>query len=99
MSIAEAFAAGVPVAASGLGSMTEIVGAGRGGVLVPPGDASALAAAVSDLWRAPERLAALGAAARAEYEAKYTADASYARLMEIYAEAGRVRGGKVRSEE
>jgi glycosyltransferase involved in cell wall biosynthesis len=53
----EAMASGVPVVASHSGALPEVVG--RGGVLVPPGDAGALAAALGDLTGDPGRWAAL----------------------------------------
>jgi glycosyltransferase involved in cell wall biosynthesis len=51
---AEALAAGVPVAAADVDGLPEIVGPGRGGELVPPGDPAALAEALASLIeRAP----------------------------------------------
>lgn len=58
----EAMACGVPVVATQAGALPEIVG--DAGLLVPPGDAPALAQAVDALLRDPERRSALGAAAR-----------------------------------
>jgi glycosyltransferase involved in cell wall biosynthesis len=57
--ILEAFAAGVPVAASDLGGMREIVEPGVNGFLFPPGDVDALAALLSSLRDEPARLASL----------------------------------------
>lgn len=54
--ILEAQAAGRPVIASGIGGMAEMVKDGETGLLVPPGDAAALAEALrtaagdADLW-------------------------------------------------
>ena len=87
MSIREAFALGVPVAGSRLGSIPCIVDDGRNGVLFAPGDARDLQRAVRDLWADPARLEAMAAVARAEFDHKYTADRNYASLMEIYAAA------------
>lgn len=57
--ILEALAAGVPVAASALGGMAELVFEGRNGFLFPAGDAKALAALI-DRWSAdPAELARL----------------------------------------
>jgi glycosyltransferase involved in cell wall biosynthesis len=47
----EAMAAGVPVIASSLGALPEMLGAKR---CVPPGDAAALAARMTALWESPE---------------------------------------------
>lgn len=85
--VIEAFAAGLPVVAAGHGALAELVAHGRTGLLVPPGDPGALAAAIEGLVRHPERLAPLRRAARAEYEARYGADGNHALLMRSYARA------------
>jgi glycosyltransferase involved in cell wall biosynthesis len=84
MTIAEAFACGVPVICSRLGAMQEIVVDGRTGLHFTPGNAGDLAAKVEWAWAHPEEMAAMGRAARAEYEAKYTAERNYQMLMKIY---------------
>ncbi len=94
MAIAEAFACGIPVAASGIGAAAEMVAHGRTGLLFPPGDPQGLAEAVRALWASPDNAAAMGRAARAEYEARYTAEKNYPALMEIYARAIASRKGK-----
>jgi glycosyltransferase involved in cell wall biosynthesis len=60
LAFVEALHAGLPVVTSGFGGAREIVDESCG-VLIPPGDVSALAAALSGLIRAPERRAKLGA--------------------------------------
>lgn len=87
VTIAEAFACGVPVVASRLGAMGEIVEDGRTGLHFNPGDAADLAAKVEWAWAHPEEMAAMGRAGRAEFEAKYTAERNYDTLMEIYRRA------------
>jgi len=98
MTIAEAFASGLPVVASQLGSMAEIVQHGVTGLHFEPGVATDLAAKVEWAWDHPEELARMGRAARAEYEAKYQPSTSYEMLMDIYrvAMARRARRGVVR---
>ena len=59
----EAFAAGLPVAASDLGGMAELIRPGVNGFVFPAGDSDALAALIESLAREPERLAALRPAA------------------------------------
>ena len=85
MTLVESFACGVPVIASRLGAMAEIVDDGRTGLHFTAGDADDLAAKVEWAWNHPEEMARMGCAARAEYEAKYTAERNYAKLLEIYA--------------
>lgn len=65
MAPAEAMAAGVPVIASDVGALAEVVQAPEAGVLVPPDDPEALASAAVRLLEQPERRAALSRAARA----------------------------------
>ena len=84
MTIVEAFACGVPVICSRLGAMGEIVADGRTGLHFTAGDAEDLAQKVEWAWAHPEEMAAMGRAARAEYEAKYTAERNYEMLMKIY---------------
>ena len=100
MVILEAFALGVPVAASRLGSMPCLVQDGRNGVLFEPGNAEDLLRQVRATWGKDDLLALMGAAARKEFEARYTAEVNYRMLMDIYQAAiehrrgmaGRARG-------
>ena len=87
VTIIEAFACGLPVIASRLGAMAEMVEDGRTGLLFTPGDPLDLAEKVR--WAAdhPAELDAMGAAARHAYEAKFTDDHNYGQLMAIYRQA------------
>ena len=60
----EAMAAGLPVVACRAAAVPEVVREGETGVLVPPRAPPALADALADLLRRPERARALGGAAR-----------------------------------
>lgn len=80
----EAFASGTPVIASQLGSMSELIDDGRTGLLFEPGSADSLAERIAWAEAHPVEMARMGQAARAEYEAKYTADINYRQLMAIY---------------
>jgi glycosyltransferase involved in cell wall biosynthesis len=84
MTVVEAFAGGLPVVASRLGSMAEIVQDGVTGLHFEPGNAADLAAKVERAWNHPEELACMGRAARTEYEAKYQPSTNYEMLMDIY---------------
>jgi glycosyltransferase involved in cell wall biosynthesis len=84
MTIAEAFASGVPVVASRLGSIEEIVEDGRTGLLFSPGDAEDLARKVQWAWTHEKEMRAMGKEGRREYETKYTAERNYQMLVDIY---------------
>jgi len=90
----EYMAMGRPIIASALGQIGEVIEPGRTGVLVPPGDASALAAELENAFDRPEQLAPLGAAARAEAVARHSWAARVELLAERLAdlEQGRLRG-------
>jgi len=98
LTIVEAFASGLPVVASRLGSMAEIVQDGVTGLYFEAGSAGDLTAKVEWAWNHPEELACMGRAARAEYEAKYQPSTNYEMLMDIYrgAIARRAQQGVVR---
>lgn len=87
MSIAEAFACGVPVICSRLGAMQEIVEDGRTGLHFTPGNAEDLAEKINWAWKHPDQMKMMGREARLEYEAKYTAERNYLLLMDIYRRA------------
>jgi UDP-N-acetyl-D-mannosaminuronic acid transferase (WecB/TagA/CpsF family) len=61
-----------------------VVADGRTGMPFTAGNADDLAAKVEWAWAHPEEMAAMGHAARPEYEAKYTPERNYEMLMEIY---------------
>jgi glycosyltransferase involved in cell wall biosynthesis len=84
MAIVEAFACGVPTIASRLGGMQEMIEDGKNGLLVAPADPEGLAAGLRWAFDHETELAAIGRAARAEYEARYTVAANCARLADIY---------------
>jgi phosphatidylinositol alpha-mannosyltransferase len=65
MVLTEGFAAGTPVVASDIAGYRDVVRDGVDGVLVPRGDATALAESLLELWLAPERRVEMGEAAAA----------------------------------
>jgi glycosyltransferase involved in cell wall biosynthesis len=72
MSVLEAMAAAVPVVATRVGGIPELVPDDQTGTLVPAGDAPALAAALDRLARDPELRDRLGAAARRRAEQQFS---------------------------
>jgi glycosyltransferase involved in cell wall biosynthesis len=87
MTIVEAFASGLPVIASRLGSMAEIVADGKTGLLFEPGNAEDLAAKIQWATEHTAEMRRMGLAARQEYEQKYTPERNYEMLMNIYRQA------------
>jgi glycosyltransferase involved in cell wall biosynthesis len=85
--IAEAFACGVPVIASRLGAMGEMIEDGRTGLLFKPGDVEDLADKVKWAWDNPHKVYEMGLAARKVYEKEYSAERNYQILMDVYSQA------------
>jgi glycosyltransferase involved in cell wall biosynthesis len=84
LTVLEAFACGLPVIASNLGSMAETVTHEKTGLLFEPGDAADLARKVKWAFEHPEAMEKMRVNARSEFEEKYTADRNYEILMAIY---------------
>ena len=82
--MAEALALSVPVISTTAGSIPEVIEADLSGILVPPSDAAALAAAMLQLQGDPARRRALGEAGRAHVAQNLSWDASAARFERIY---------------
>ncbi|QNE33509.1 glycosyltransferase [Sphingomonas sp. NBWT7] len=79
----EAWARGVPVVAARGGAPAEMIADGIDGLSIPPGDISALAAALIALLVDPEAAARMGAAGRAKVERYYSAQAFSANLRRL----------------
>jgi glycosyltransferase involved in cell wall biosynthesis len=85
--VAEAFAAGAPVIATRGGAAEELVEHQRTGLLIAPGNADDLAAQAERLMSHPADRASMRVAARATYEARFTAAANVRLLTGIYTDA------------
>ncbi len=84
----EAMACGVPLVATTGGALPEVVGKnGHTGLLVPPGDAGALAAALGRVLDEPELADRLSAAGRARVLERFTWRACAVATVEYYREA------------
>lgn len=81
----EAMSAGLPVVASALSGIPELVIDGSSGLTVPPGDAPAIAAALRRLHDDPELRTRLGVAARERVVAEFDVDRNARRLIERFA--------------
>jgi glycosyltransferase involved in cell wall biosynthesis len=80
----EAMSAGVPVIASAIGALPELIEDSGGGVLFTPGDVAGLAGVLQDVAAEPARWRALGTAARASYERRFDPAANIEELLDIY---------------
>lgn len=83
LGLLEAMAAGLPVVATAVGEVPALLGQG-GGLLVPPGDAAALAAAMAALAGDGARRAAAGAQARVAVAPHLDAAAWRAAVQAVY---------------
>lgn len=75
-----AFAAGLPVIASRLSTLAELVEPGRNGLLFEPGSARELARRLAWAEAFPEKMRQMGECAQADYQARFVADWNWQRL-------------------
>jgi glycosyltransferase involved in cell wall biosynthesis len=80
----EAMAAGLPVVASRVGGLLDLIDDGRTGLLVKPDDPSALADALESLVLSPAHAAKLGASAREEVTRRYSFDRMVRAFEDLY---------------
>jgi glycosyltransferase involved in cell wall biosynthesis len=89
----EAMAYGRPVVASAVGGLVDAVEDEISGLLVPPGDAGALRAAIERLLGDPELRRRLGAAAREDARERWSWEAATQATVAAYASATGVNNG------
>jgi glycosyltransferase involved in cell wall biosynthesis len=85
--VLEAMACGLPVVATDVGGVREFIESGSGGLIVPRGDATALARALETYLVSPEQARAAGSHNRVRTTAEFSWRASAMRLLEVYREA------------
>jgi glycosyltransferase involved in cell wall biosynthesis len=85
--VVEAMAMGLPVVASNVGGIKDLVRDGQSGLLVPPGDASALSGALAALCREPEKRRLMGAVGR-KSAPSYSVEAMVGKIEFLYESFG-----------
>ncbi len=85
--LVEGFASGLPVIASRIGALAELIEHGRNGLLFEPGSPRALARSLAWAEAFPEKMRGMGERARADYEARFTPERNYRQLLGIYRDA------------
>ncbi|HEX6319387.1 MAG TPA: glycosyltransferase [Burkholderiales bacterium] len=78
--LVEAFACGLPVIASRLAGLAELIEPGRNGLLFDPGSARELARRLAWAEAFPEKMRQMGQCAQADYHARFVADWGWQRL-------------------
>ncbi len=86
LAVLEAMAAGLPVVGARVGGIPELVADGESGILVPPEDPRALAAALDSLARDRGRLAELGRRGRERVATHFSAEQVGRRTVALYRE-------------
>jgi glycosyltransferase involved in cell wall biosynthesis len=94
LSVMEYMEAGLPVVATRVGGVPDIVVDGETGFLVPPRDPAAVAEAVSRLLEEPELAQAMGEAGRKRRRNEFDLAATVRRIEELYEELYAGKGGR-----
>ena len=88
--LVEAFAHGLPVIASRLGALADLVEPGRNGLLFEPGSARDLARRLAWAEAFPEKMRQMGECARADYDARFVAEWGWQKLYGERRRAARI---------
>lgn len=96
--VMEAMAAGLPIVATDVGGIPELIDHGRNGWLVPPGDSSALAEGIVRLLGRRDLAEACGRAARETIAATYSFDRMVGAFEALYLDRDPPANGRVGSE-
>jgi L-malate glycosyltransferase len=92
--VVEAMAAGLPIVASAVGGIMELIADDGTGLLVPPDDPASLAARLRELMADPSRGERLGGAARREALSRYSFERMVAEFDRLYVHQLTVRGAR-----
>ncbi len=87
--VVEAGAVGTAVVATRVGGVLDIIEDGENGLLVPPGDISAMTRAMTSLLKDRQKAKAFAAALRSKVEREFTLDPMVEKTMEVYREVKR----------
>jgi len=82
--IMESMAAGKPVVATNVGGSKEMIKDGITGYLVPPADSNAMANAIMDLLKSPEKAVAMGGMGRKVVQERFTVETMVKKYEELY---------------
>ena len=93
LALLEAMAAGLPVIATAVGGLPEVVEDGATGLLIPPRDAAALARALTRLLADPAWAKTLGDQARLHVREHFSLERLGLEINEIYAELAEKKFG------
>ena len=88
LTVLEAMARGLPVVATRVGGLPEVVIDGETGLLVPAADPPALAEAVLTLWRDPDAAGRMGDAGRRRAEERFDVRRMVSQYEALYLEEG-----------
>ncbi|HMH48228.1 MAG TPA: glycosyltransferase, partial [Solirubrobacteraceae bacterium] len=94
LAVMEYMDASLPVVASAVGGLPDLIEPGVHGLLVPPNDPPALAAALAELLDDPQRARAMGARGRERRRAEFDIDVLVRRLEDLYLELLAEHAGK-----
>jgi glycosyltransferase involved in cell wall biosynthesis len=89
LSVMEAQAAGIPVVASNVGGLPDLIEDGKNGYLVPPGNPEVLAARIVSVLKDPAQAKAMAKIARANIEQKFSSQDMVKGTVKVYEQYSR----------
>ena len=92
LALAEAMSMGIPVVATAIGGVDEVICSGHDGLLVPPGEVPSLVAAVREVILDPRKYREMGKRGKETVGNKFTRAHHLARLQDLYLEVLACKG-------